>query len=198
MFGKPVEVGLKTSNFPNEPSTISKEIISAIRDETDTRMQQQQSSNVEYIPQVNTPDDADDEAVSNYKIQRETDEIQMQMHVASKDHRAESDGIDFDAPDHKVEQPPSPSMVSQRQFNIISKRKIVKYNLEAQAFRMTRQAQEKFPPAEQGDTVKVLIPDVDLGRCDSQNVLCVVVEVDSSKSLCKTGATLGKLNSWYA
>ena len=66
------------------------------------------------------------------------------MHAASQDHRAEADRIDFDANDHEVEQLLSPSIVSQRQFNIILKRKNVKCNLEAQAFRMTGQTRKKF------------------------------------------------------
>ena len=66
-----------------------------------------------------------------------------------------------------------------------------------QAFRTTRQAQ-KFPPAKIGDTVKVCIPDIDCGRCNSQNEIGVEVDVDSSKGLYKTGITQGKLNLWYA
>ena len=56
---------------------------------------------------------------------------------------------------------------------------MIKCNLKAHAFRMTRQAQEKFPRAKIGDTVKILIPNVDRGRCDSRNLLDLVVEVDS-------------------
>ena len=77
-------------------------------------MHQQQSNNVEYIPQVNTSGDADDQAVSNYEIQRETNKVKMEVHVSSQDHRPEAVEIDFDANDHEVEQPPSPSLVSQR------------------------------------------------------------------------------------
>lgn len=91
----------------------------------------------------------------------------MEMHATSQDHWADANGTDFDPNNHEVEQPPSPSLVSQQQFNITQK-KMVKCNLEVPAFRMTRQAQ-KFPPAKIGDTIKVCIPDIDCGRCNSQN-----------------------------
>ena len=71
---------------------------------------------------------------------------------------------------------------------------MVKCNLEAQTVRMTRQAQEKFPPVKIGYTVNVRIPDVDRGRCDSQNLLGLTVKVDSSKGLYKIGTRQGKLN----
>ena len=38
-------------------------------------------------------------------------------------------------------------------------------------FKMTRLAREKFPQRKVGDTVKVRVPDVDRGRCDSRNIL---------------------------
>ena len=76
-FAQSMKVGLKTSNLPDE--TINdiqteeelEEIISATNDENETTMQQQQSNNVAYIPQINTSGEADDQAVSNYEIQRE-------------------------------------------------------------------------------------------------------------------------------
>ena len=55
---------------------------------------------------------------------------------------------------------------------------MVKTNLEAQAVKMTRLAREKFPPGRVGDTVKVRVPDVDRGRCDSRNILGVITEVE--------------------
>ena len=38
-------------------------------------MEQQQSKHFEYIPQVNTSGDTDDQALSNHEIQRETDKV---------------------------------------------------------------------------------------------------------------------------
>ena len=63
-----------------------------------------------------------------------------------------------------------------------------KCNLEAQALRMTRQVRENFPPGKVGETVKMRVPDVDCGRCDSRNLFAVVVEVDSSKILYRIGS----------
>ena len=42
----------------------------------------------------------------------------MEMHVASQDHRADANGTYFNPNNHEVEQSPSPSLVSQQQFNI--------------------------------------------------------------------------------
>ncbi len=42
---------------------------------------------------------------------------------------------------------------------------------------MLRTSKNKFPPAKVGDNVTVPVPDVDRGRGDPRNVLCVVLEV---------------------
>ena len=47
----------------------------------------------------------------------------------------------------------------------------MKSNLQTQAFKMTRLAKEKCPQGKVGDTVKVRVPDVDRGTCDSRNIL---------------------------
>lgn len=48
----------------------------------------------------------------------------MEMHVPSEGQKAEADGIDFDANDHEVEQPPSPSMVKQHDSPFRQKEKL--------------------------------------------------------------------------
>ena len=63
---------------------------------------------------------------------------------------------------------------------------------------MTRLAREKFPQGKVGDTVKVQVPDVDRGRCDSRNILGVIMEADLTKDLYRIGTKDGILNSWYA
>ena len=50
-----------------------------------------------------------------------------------------------------------------RSPSITEERKIVKSNLQIQAFKMTRFSREKFPPGKVGETVKVRVPDVDRG-----------------------------------
>ena len=67
-----------------------------------------------------------------------------------------------------------------------------------QAFKMTRLATERFPQGKIGDTVKVRGPDVDCGRCDSRNILGVIMEADLTKDLYRIGTKDGILNSWYA
>ena len=61
----------------------------------------------------------------------------------------------------------SPLICAQRKNNTTGKRKIVKSNLQTQAFKMTRLDREKFPQGKVGDTIKVRVSDVDRGRCDS-------------------------------
>ena len=93
--------------------------------------------------------------------------------------------------------PCSPSICAQRRNKITEKRKIVKSNLQTQAFKMTRLTRAKFPQGKVGDTVKVRVPDVDRGRCDSRNILGVTMEADVTKDLYRIGTKDGILNLWY-
>ena len=70
----------------------------------------------------------------------------------------------------------------------------MKSNLQTQALKMTRLAGEKFPQGKVGNTVKVRVPDVDRGRCDSRNVLGVIMEADLTKDLYRIGTNDGSLN----
>ena len=63
---------------------------------------------------------------------------------------------------------------------------------------MTRLAREKFPQGKVGDTVKVRVPDVDRGRCDSRNIFGVIMEVALTKHLYRIGTKDSILNSWNA
>ena len=89
------------------------------------------------------------------------------------------------------------SMCVKRKNKIIENRKTVKSNLKTQAFKMTRLTREKFPQGKVGDTVKVRVPDVDRGRCDSRNITGVIMEVDLTKDLYKIGTKDGIRNSLY-
>ena len=97
-----------------------------------------------------------------------------------------------------TEIPRSPSICAQRKNKITEKRKIVKSNLQTQAFKMMRLAREKFPQGKVGDTVKVRVPYVDRARYDSRNILGVITEADLNKDLYRIGTKDGILNSWYA
>ena len=98
----------------------------------------------------------------------------------------------------KTEIPRSPSICAQRKNKITEKRNIVKSNLKTQAFKMTRLARVKFPQVKFGDTENVRVPEIDCGRCDSRNVLRVMMKADLTKDLYKVGSKDGILNSWYA
>ena len=95
-----------------------------------------------------------------------------------------------------TEIPRSPLICAQRENKMTEKRKIVKCNLQIQAFKMTRLAREKFPHGKVSDTVKVRVPDVDRGRCDSRIFLGVIMEADFTKDLYRIGTKDGILNSW--
>ena len=58
---------------------------------------------------------------------------------------------------------------------------------------MTKLAREKFPLRKISDTVKIRVPDLDRGRCDSRNILRVIIEVDLTKDLYKIGTKEAKL-----
>ena len=62
---------------------------------------------------------------------------------------------------------------------------------------MTRLSRQKFPQGKVCDTVKVGVPDVDRGRCDSRKISEVITEVDLTKGLHKIGTKDGILNSLY-
>ena len=97
-----------------------------------------------------------------------------------------------------TEIPRSPSICAQRKNKVTEKREILKSNLQTQAFKMTRLPREKFLQGKVGDTVKVRVPGVDRGRCDSRNILGVIMEADLSEDLYRIGTKNGILNSWYA
>ena len=94
-----------------------------------------------------------------------------------------------------TEIPRSPSICAQRMNMITEKRKVVKSNLQTQAFKTTRLAREKFTQGKVGDTVKVRVLDVDRGKYDSRNILGVIMEADLTKDLNKIGTKDGILNS---
>ena len=73
----------------------------------------------------------------------------------------------------------------------------MKSHLETKAFKMARLATEKFPHGKVCDTVKDRVPDVDRGRCDSRNIFGVIMGVDLTKYLFKTGTKDGILNLLY-
>ena len=86
----------------------------------------------------------------------------------------------------------SPSMCVERKNKITEKRKTMKSNLEPHALKMISLSREKFPRGKVSNTVKVRVPDVDRGRCDSRNILGVLMEVVSPK-IC-----LKRNKIWYA
>ena len=91
----------------------------------------------------------------------------------------------------------SPSMCVERKNKITEKRQTMKSNLKTHSLKMIRLARDKFPQGKVGNTMKVRVSDVDRGRCNSRNILGVIMEADLTKDLYKKGTKDGMFNSLY-
>ena len=165
MFGQPMKVGLKTSNLPDDAidDIFAEEELEKIISGQDGDEQNDPTEDPT-VEENDLPDITDAEG-SVLEFQEET----YEEYVSSTE--------------MVTEVLLSPSICAQRKNKITEKRKIVKSNLQTQAFKMTRLAREKFPQGKVGDTVKVRVPDVDRGRCDSRNILALIMEADLTMDL---------------
>ena len=148
MFGQPMKVGLKTSNLPDhviDDIFAEKELEKIIAGQDGD--EQNDPTKDPTVEENDLPDITDAER-SVLEFQDETSEENVpSTEMATEILR-------------------SPSICAQRKSKIIGKRKIVKSNLQTQAFKITRVAREKFPQGKVSDTVKVRVSDADRGRCD--------------------------------
>ena len=142
IFGQPMKVGLKTSNFPDDAidDIFAEEELEKIISGQDGDEQNDPTEDPT-VEENDLPDITNDEG-STLEFQ----EAACEEDVPSTEMVAEI--------------PRFPSICAQRKNKITEKRKIVKSNLQTQAFKMKR-----FPQGKVGDTVKV-----DRGRCDSRNI----------------------------
>jgi len=85
--------------------------------------------------------------------------------------------------------------INERKENTIKNRALALIGLETQASVMLRSSNQKFPPAQVGDTVRVRVPDIDRGRMDYQNILAVVMDVDND--FYKLGTQYGIISQLY-
>ena len=180
MFGQPMKVGLKTTNLPDDAIDqifVEEELEKIISGQDGD--EQNDPTEDPTLAENDLPDITDAEG-SVLEFQEETCEE------------------DVPYTEMVTETPRSPSICVQRKNKITEKRKIVKSNMQTQAFKMTRLAREKFPQGKVGDTVKVRVPGVDRGRFDSRNLLGVIMEGDVIKDLYRIGTKDGIINSWYA
>ncbi|XP_025202918.1 uncharacterized protein LOC112600005 [Melanaphis sacchari] len=69
--------------------------------------------------------------------------------------------------------------INEKKENTIKNRALALNGLQTQASVMLRSSNQKFPPAQVGDTVRVRVPDIDRGRMDYQNILAVIMDVDN-------------------
>ena len=177
MFGQPMKVGLKTSNLSDDAIDdifAEKELEKIISGQD--RVEKNDPTENPTVEENGSPDITDAEG-SVLEFQEET----CEENVPSTE--------------MVTEIPFSPSICAQRKNKITEKTKIVKSNLQTQTFKMTRLAREKFQQGKVGDTVKVRVADVDRGRCDSRNILGVIMEVDITKDLYRVGTKDDILNS---
>ncbi|KAK3922746.1 SCAN domain-containing protein 3 [Frankliniella fusca] len=84
-----------------------------------------------------------------------------------------------------------------RAASIAGERSAASSSLKKQAEKMLKTSRQRFPPAAVGDTVIIPVPDVDRGRGDPRNVICVVVEV-TEDNLYRLGNKQGRLNTLLA
>ena len=177
MFGQPMKVGLKTLNLPDDAIDdifAEKELEKIISGQD--RVEKNDPTEDPTVEENDLPDITDAEG-SVLEFQEETCE----------------ENVPFT--EMVTEIPCFPSVCAQRKNKITGKTKIVKSNLQIQAFKMTRLAREKFQHGKVGDTVKVRVPDVDRGRCDSRNILGVIIEAGITKDLYRVGTKDGIVNS---
>ena len=99
------------------------------------------------------------------------------------DVQEETDALDPSSTELVAEVAHSPSMCVKCKIKFTEKRKTVKCDLETPAFNMTRLAREKAPQGKAGDTVKVRVLHIHVERCNSTNILGVIMDVDLTKDL---------------
>ena len=134
MFRQPMKVGLKTSNLPDDATddVFAEEELEKITSGQDGDKQNDPTEDPT-VEENDLPDITDAEG-SVLEFQEET--------------------CDEDVPSTEMvtEIPRSPSICAQRKNKVTEKRKIVKSNLQTEAFKVTRLAREKFPQEKVGDT----------------------------------------------
>ena len=186
MFGQPLKVELKRSNLPDD----------ATEDIFSEEELEKVVSGKHGDEQNNLSEDPVEEIHVEAPNGLRNDLVDMKGAVFV-DVQKETVAEDLPSTEMVTEVARSPSMCVKRKNKIIEKRKTVKNNLKTQAFKMTRLTREKFPPGKVGDTVKVRVPDVDRGRCDSRNISEVIMEVHLTKDLYKIGTKDGIRNFLY-
>jgi len=69
--------------------------------------------------------------------------------------------------------------INKRKENTIKNRALALNGLQTQASVMLRSSNQKCPPVQVGDTVRVRVPDIARGHMDYQKILAVVMDVDN-------------------
>ena len=106
-------------------------------------------------------------------------------------------GIGMEEENEGDESPPLSPTLSQPQIIITRKRIFARANLKLQAKKMTKLSDKKCLSAEVGDSVKVLVPDVDRSRCDARKILGVITAIDENGSY-KIGTKFGAIDTSYS
>ena len=106
-------------------------------------------------------------------------------------------GIGMEEENEDDENPPLSPTLCQRQIRITGKHVFARENLKLQAKKMTKLSDKKYLSAEVGDSVKVLVIDVDRSRCDAGNILGVITAIDENGSY-KIGTKFGAIDTSYS
>lgn len=181
VFGSRMKSGLKTSNFPDEA-------ISSLQSEEE----------LETIIHETFLDPPEDEEITNFVVLKNGDLEEIASNDENITPNLEKVNIIylfificlFQDNDDTV------SLLHINKYVIAEKRKAAHSSLHLQANKMLKYSNNKFPPAVLGDIVKIPIPDVDKGKTDSRNLLCVFISIDYTNYMFETKE--GRIKQHYS
>ncbi|XP_051158000.1 uncharacterized protein LOC127279602 [Leptopilina boulardi] len=184
LFGSKMKLGLKSSNFPNEvvEKLQSEEELENVFNEATLHADDEaiiSSHSEETVAETNEPHDDNLDEVTNY-IVTENGALQEvrdgDLQEISMEHGNEKDKLNSLKDTENF--PVSNDSIASNKRRIRQKRALAHTGLQLQANKMLKLSIKKFPPAANGDSVKVPIPYVDRSRTDPKNVLATVLSID--------------------
>ncbi|XP_026464653.1 KRAB-A domain-containing protein 2-like [Ctenocephalides felis] len=143
------------------------------------------------------------DSIQEVETEEELETLIQEVHIASSLHSRVSDTLDIEAEDDEIKYENNEILeldciLSDHKKLIDDARKKARDNLESQAIKMCNFSKDKFPPAVIGDNVRVSIPDIDRGKTDPKNLICVVLSKDDNTDLYKLGIEEGVLKQSYS
>lgn len=201
MFGCKAKVGLSTSNLPREVldnlvtdedlKNIEQEMGDAINPGTSTGSE----AVTEMVEQIENPDRLpDNNSGQMVCVLCEKECYSTHFCVSCGKHIHATCGISDKSKEGCGDK--ITCLLCHNTQEIRNKRSAAHDSLQAQAAKMLKNSDTKFPPAKIGDNVRISIPDVDRGRGDPRSVLAVVMNIEGS--FYKLGTEHGVLKQLYS